>query len=254
MVTIMLGNGGIRALDRTGLGVVAIPDESGRLAILWPEHEGEDDFFLIREVSLSTGRLLYEGPVRQVVPISAAEFRLLAAVLIVVLAVSLFVVIRPGGDEHPVVLPAGTALASPGQRFVSTVIDAGFCVLLVSAVSGVGAIEIISGAVLLRPGNAWAALPAVFVVGAVYGTLSERLFAATAGKLLMGCRVVRDRATPGGMALRLGWGAAITRNIIKWALPPVAALAVLDPTGRHRGDLSARAVVVVRAEPEPDGP
>jgi len=103
------------------------------------------------------------------------------------------------------------------------VVGAGFCVLLVSAVSGVGAIEIISGAVLLRPGNAWAALPAVFVVGAVYGTLSERLFAATAGKLLMGCRVVRDRATPGGMALRLGWGAAIPRNIIKWALAPGAA-------------------------------
>ena len=42
------------------------------------------------------------------------------------------------------------------------------------------------------------------------------------------------------------------RNTVKWCLPPAASLALLEPTGRHRGDLLAGAVVVVRTEPDAD--
>jgi len=78
----------------------------------------------------------------------------------------------------------------------------------------------------------------------VYGTVAESVFGTTAGKLLLGCRVARAAGVGGPR--RVGAGAAFVRNLVKWALPPVAALALLETSGRHRGDLLARAVVLVR--------
>jgi hypothetical protein len=236
-----------------GPALAVLPDETGRLAVVWMERDGDAIVSRIREISLSTGRVLYDGPVARVAPVSAEEFRLLAAGLLIVMVVSLFVVLRPGGEDRVLVLPAGTALASGGQRFSATVLDVGACAAVVSVVSGVPFLQIVTGAVLVSPGNAWATIPAVFAVGAVYGTIFDRLTAGTPGKLLIGCRVLRGSVAPPGRGLRLGWGAALVRNVIKWTLPPVAALAVLDTSGRHRGDLAAGAVVVTRA-PEPDDP
>lgn len=228
------------------VGVVVLPDQTGRLAMVWLADTGggRAGAHHIREISLSTGRVLYEGPVERVTPVSAEEFRLLAVGLVLIIVVSLFVVLRPIDDRAPVVLPEGAALASPGRRFVATAIDVLVCALPVSMVMDVSVSRIVTGAVLLGPGPEWMAIPAVFAVGVVYGTLFESLFAGTVGKLLLGCRVVRGTG-PVGSSVRLGLGACFVRNLIKWVLPPVASLAMLEPSGRHRGDLIARAIVVV---------
>jgi hypothetical protein len=224
---------------------VAIGDASGRLSVLWAL--GGDDGaggHQIREVSLSTGRVLYEGPVERVLPVSAQEFRLVAALLVVVLVVSLFVVLRPIDDRAPVELPEGWALASPGRRLAAAVLDAALCAIPVASVFGVGVVDVLTGGVVLAPGNGWGAIPGLLGLGLVYGTVAESVFGTTAGKLLLGCRVAR--AVGVGGPRRVGVWAAFVRNLVKWALPPVAALALLETSGRHRGDLLARAVVLVR--------
>jgi len=43
--------------------------------------------------------------------------------------------------------------------------------------------------------------------------------------------------------------AAIVRNIIKWILPPVAAMALIDPQMLHRGDRATRSLVASSIEP-----
>lgn len=239
----------IAAVDRPAsikrVGVVVLPDQTGRLAMVWLAGDGGGAAHHIREISLSTGRVLYEGPVERVTPVSAEEFRLLAVGLVLIVVVSLFVVLRPIDDRAPVVLPEGTALASPGRRFVATAIDVLVCALPVSMVMDVPVSQIVTGAVLIGPGPEWIAIPAVFGVGVVYGTLFESLFSATVGKLLMGCRVVR---CSGRVGVKPGLGACFVRNLIKWVLPPVTSLAMLEPSGRHRGDMIARALVVVPIE------
>ena len=234
--------------DGAGLGVLVLPDVSGRLCLLWAEKaaRGEGYLYKIREISLSTGRVLYDGPVERVTPVSASEFRLLAVGLMLVLVVSLFVVLRPVSEPDTIVLPDGVALATPGRRLVATLLDVLLCAAPVSQVMGVPIGQIVTAGVLLDSGNTWVAIPAVFVVGAVYGTAMESLFGATIGKFLLGCRVIRVGGDGG--VRQPGQGACFFRNLIKWVLPPVASLAFLEPSGRHRGDLIAGAVVAVRID------
>jgi hypothetical protein len=44
----------------------------------------------------------------------------------------------------------------------------------------------------------------------------------------------------------------LIRNVVKWGLPPVAMVGMLDPVGRHRGDLLAMTAVVIEGEPDED--
>lgn len=238
-----------------GVSVVALPDQGGRLALVWREsidaRPGVAHF--IREVSLATGRTLADGPVERVMPVSAREFRLLAAWLVMVMVVSLFIVLRPIDDRTPVVLPEGLALAGSGRRFAATAIDLVVCAIPVARMWGVSVADILTGGILLAPGEDWTAMPAVLAVGAVYGTLMEALFGGTIGKLMLGCRVIRAAGVAPDRVRWVGVLGCFGRNLIKWVLPPVSALAMLDPSGRHRGDLVARAVVVIRVEPDEPG-
>jgi len=47
---------------------------------------------------------------------------------------------------------------------------------------------------------------------------------------------------------RIPLWAAIVRNMIKWLVPPVAALVLLDPERLHRGDRATRTLVVAPIE------
>ncbi len=246
-----------RAAAGSALAAVVIPDASGRLVLLWGEAPpGGAISHMIREISLSTGAVLYDASVNEVVPVSPREFQLMALGMLVVMIVSLYVVLRPVDDRGAPVLPEGFALASPGRRFAATVLDVFLSALPVSWAVGVPVGNIITFGVVLDPGDSWVAVPAMFTVGLVSSTVMEALFGGTVGKLMLGCRVVPAR----GDGRRLGLRRSFLRNLIKWVLPPVAGLAMLDPTGRHRGDLLAGAVVVVAAEPgdrpagDPGGP
>lgn len=239
--------------EGSGLNAVVIPDASGRLVLLWRETlPGGEPGHMIREISLSTGAVLYDGPVERVVPVSAREFRLMAIAMLLVMIVSLYVVLRPVDDRTPPVVPEGFALATPARRFVATALDVFLCATPISWATGVPVGQIVTLGVMLEPGGSWVAVPALFALGLVYGSVMEAAFRGTVGKFLLGCRVI----PADGGSRRLGPGASFLRNVIKWVLPPVAGLALLDPSGRHRGDLLAGAVVVVRLEPtkEPDKP
>ena len=237
------------------IGITVIPDISGRLSLLTSEREPDSQIIKYRlvEVSLSTGSILYTGTMKPVTAVTAAEFKTLAAAMVVMMVVSLMVVLRPVPGENEIIVPEGCALATPGRRFVATILDVAVCAMIVSRFSGVPVGDILTAKVLLAPDQSWITLPALIGVGLVYSTLSETILSATLGKLIVGCRVARAQSKP-GEPKGLGFFRSLLRNSVKWILPPAASLALLEPTGRHRGDLLAGAVVVVRAEPTEQNP
>lgn len=210
-----------------------------------------DDAGAVRaiEISLTTGRTVYDGPVRTRAAVSANEFRLIAGMLVAVMVAALLVIIRPAADEAWTV-PDGWALAEPGRRLMATVIDAFIVLWFVAPAFGTSVREVLTLQVLLGADQAWLAIPATMVGGAVTMGVWEGLLGYSPGKFLMGVRVFRAVAGEEGRPIKLGVFFGLVRATIKWLIPPVAALALLDREGRHRGDAAARAVVVVRAAAE----
>jgi uncharacterized RDD family membrane protein YckC len=239
--------------DTEFLGLAVVPDASRRLIATIGRRAADDQAmrYAFVEVSLSTGAILYDGPLERVAPVSPEEFKILAAALVAMMVVSLMVVLRPVPREAELAIPDGCALASPARRLLATALDVMLCALVVARVSGVPFGEIVGLSVLLRPDQSWLTLPSVLVVGLVYATVLETLLGATLGKLAMGCRVVRTPGA-GGPPRRIGFIRALVRNGVKWILPPAASLALIEPTGRHRGDLVAGVVVVVPLDEDSD--
>lgn len=230
--------------DRAGSAAVVL-GSSGRLVLVDLDKGGAAR---VREMSLVTGRTVFEGSAAHKGPVSNGEFRLIVVMLLLVMGAALFVIVRPSGDEG-VALPDGWALADPGRRLIASMIDALLTAWVVAPVFGVGLREIITLEVLVHPDASWLAVPATLAVGCVAMSVWEFLLGLTPGKLMTGLRVFR--AAP-GEPRRLGLFWCLVRNSIKWLIPPVAAMALADPQGRHRGDSAARAVVVTRAAlPEP---
>ena len=161
-----------------------------------------------------------------------------------VMVAALLVIVRPSGETAWTV-PDGFALADPGRRLIATMIDTFLMVWLVAPAFGASVREVLTLQVLMIEGHAWMAIPAVMVGGSLAMGVWEGLLGYSPGKFLVGLRVYRGEA---GSVRKLGvfWG--LVRATIKWMIPPVAALALLDREGRHRGDAAARAVVVRRVE------
>ncbi|MEX0876792.1 MAG: RDD family protein [Phycisphaerales bacterium] len=191
------------------------------------------------EIDLADGSVVYEGPPVAQMPVSVNEFRFLVGMMILVMMGVLVVVIMPDGPDA-MRIPEGYALSEPGRRLIATLIDVGLVVLLMGELFGVSAQEILTLEVILRSDNAWVVIPVTMVSGLVIMTVFERFLGATPGKLILGLRVVR--AQPGPMQRPPLWAAAV-RNVVKWILPPVAALALVDPEMLHRGDRASRTVV-----------
>jgi hypothetical protein len=220
-------------------GAVAVLASSGRLVVVGRGVEGVG----VAELSLVTGRGVYAGEVRSRSAVSAGEFRLIVLMLLGVMVAALVVIIRPSGDQAWGV-PDGWALADPSRRLLATVIDAFLVVWLVAPAFGTTVREVVTLQVLVMPDQAWLAVPASLVAGAVTMGVWEGLLGYSPGKFLVGIRVYR--AAPGEeRKLGVFWG--LVRATVKWLIPPVSALALVDPEGRHRGDATARAVVVARA-------
>ncbi|MEZ6243761.1 MAG: RDD family protein [Phycisphaerales bacterium] len=237
-------------------------DFGGRLVAVWTREPGpgatSDDDVEIAEVSLATGDVLYRGDPIRVSPISATQFRMLAAALVALAVIALLIVLGPG--ETPAVLPEGASLAEPGRRLIATLIDLAIAAGVCSVIFQIPVLDLLTFGVLFNGDGSWVALPATLGVGAAIGIVLEWLIGCSLGKAVLGCRVVSvrapdaERAKANGrpMARALLWQVTV-RNVIKWALPPVAALALLDSSARHRGDvLSRTAVVVPSPPPEPE--
>ncbi|MFG0306337.1 MAG: RDD family protein [Phycisphaerales bacterium JB040] len=229
--------------------VAPVRSGGGRLVVLARAEgvSGSEAFELI-EVSLATGEVLYRGAPEQVSPISATEFRVFAVLLLGFTLVVLLLTFRPGLDPSEVIVPSGLALADPGRRLLASVLDLLLVAGLVGAIYDTPVSSIVTGTVVFQAGGAWMALPMTLIAGWLVSALFECTLAGTPGKLLTGCRV----ACLGEVPRRLSPGRALLRNGVKWLVPPIAALALLDPQSRHRGDDLARAAVVVRMRPGSD--
>lgn len=231
------------------LWTVPIRSGGGRLVLLTRADgvTGAEAFELI-EVALATGEVMFRGTPVQVSPISATEFRIFAAMLIGFTVVLLLLTFRPGLDPASVIIPKGLALADPGRRFFASSIDLLLVAGLVGAMYDTPVSSIVTGTVIFQSGGSWAALPMTLLAGGLLSAMFECTLAGTPGKLLTGCRVT----VLGEVPKRPSLARALLRNGVKWLVPPIAALAMLDPQARHRGDDLARAAVVVRARPAGD--
>jgi hypothetical protein len=260
---------------KVGDGFVVAPLlRNGRVAAVWtePETDGQEgpapmlgptkrQQFRTRvvEISAFTGRVLYDGAALKSGPVSSQELKLLAAVLVAVMAVILLFVLRPEREGPPLTLPRDMALAEPGRRVLAGAVDVLLAAGVGSRVSGVSLLDLFSPTQLLMDAAPVVGLLVTVGVGMALGTLCEGLWGRTLGKLITGCEVVRPavRVVEGAVVPapeRPGLGRALARNVVKWVVPPVAASGVFAPERRHRGDTLAGTAVVVRLEEEPAEP
>lgn len=212
--------------------------DGGRVAIV---HRSGPTSFRVVELSLATGRVLFDGEPRPPGGVSAAVFRALALALFVAMAGVLVVTVVVPNGSGTVTMPAGAALAEPGRRFFASMIDLLAASVLGAGLSGASWMGVLTATALFEPGSAWLGVPLTLLVGFAVGTVSEWVTGRSLGKLLAGCVVVREGAAPVTVTL----GSSAVRNAVKWFLPPVAVLALFEQQGRHRGDVLAGALVVV---------
>lgn len=268
------GNVEVRAVGASGsraIGVVpgvsrgyalAVLDQSGRVAVVWREGvesegaagEGRKpaERLMIGELSVLTGQLLYRGEAEPRRPFSAAELRLLAMFMVLVMLAIVVFVLRPEGSKAPLSLPEGTALAEPGRRMLAGAIDAMVALVLATRVTGIGVGELMDVRALMTQPEVVTLYLTTVGIGLGLGVLCEWAFGRTVGKALTGAETVRSvlGRTPEGevrvVLMRVRLMGALARNIVKWVLPPVAMSGLGTPERRHRGDLAAGTVVIVR--------
>lgn len=259
----MTMDGGLRDLGRVAdvpkhAAVVGL-DSAGRIAAVWRDPPGEGrgrginvmgpagSLGVVRMVEVSglTGRVMYRGPAVLETPMSAGQFRLLVMVVLgVMVGVLLMVLRQPQADA--VVLPRGTALAEPGRRLLAGLIDAAAAMGVSLAIWGMSPGALFSLSEWLV-GSAFQAVLTAAGVGLAMGTVLEGWMGRTPGKYLLGCEVVKVRSSgEGGEPEAPGLRAAFMRNLVKWVLPPVALLSLLDPGGLGRGSGVGSTRVVVR--------
>lgn len=272
-------------LDGVPSNAQPIPlDAAGELALLWLDPDVASSSttpapasgrpaapLRLREVSALTGRTLYDGAATGPSLVASQQFRLLAVALILVMVTVLLFILRPEGRRPPP-LPAGVTIAEPGRR-----IAAGMADLLLGLVAGAWMMDVPTNE-LLGPalfgatgagdggGRELAALGLALVVTWAHTTTAEYLFGRSIGKALAGCEVIRvPRPAPADTGVPLAaprraaaepptFAQAALRNLVRWALPPLAIWLFVDPAGRHPGDLLAGTAVVVRRDPEADSP
>jgi len=219
-------------------------------AQLVPSFRGEDvendsPSLVIREYDLSSGEELYSGSPVVVPPMSSEEIRFLMGMLVLVMMGGLVAVIMPDkGNEMSV--PVGFALCEPSRRVVASMFDLMLISFVLGFVFDARMIEVLSLSVIMRPDSSWLIYPSLMGIGVIQGTLSEWLFGASFGKWVTGLRVVQAKSGPMD---RVSLGGALVRNLIKWFMPPVGFLMVVDPEGLHRGDRATQSIVVYPIDP-----
>lgn len=228
--------------------VDATPQETG--SALMSRRAGVGSHLEIREVSAWTGRLIFQGASARAGIVGAGEFRLLALSMFALMAIVLTLIVRREEDEPVFTLPDGVAMCEPGRRAVAGVLDLLLVFVVASRIMGISPLQFFDPGVLLS-GLAVSIILLTVLLGAIVGTLTEAFFARSPGKLLVGCEVLAIVKPDGGPPNVWGalWRAAV-RNLVKWGLPPLGVLGVLDPSGRHRGDHMAGTLVIVRFDPD----
>lgn len=244
---------GVAALDSTSriivLGVTIAADPA-------KENPGQT----LAEVSSATGAILYSGPPRSQLPISASDFRFMVAGLLAVMVVVLVMVTRPPAAGE-IVLPENTALAEPGRRFAASMADLAVAIMIGSRLADVPVSELVLPITWFTD-QGLTAIGLTLAAGIVLSTIGEVMWGRSIGKFMMGCEIISSRQPPtpadappadpdaAVIFARPPFHLLLLRNVVKWLLPPVAAIALVDPSGRHRGDMIAGVAVIIRLEPE----
>ncbi len=260
-------------VDHARLGVVPLC-RGGRLVVLgWSPQEARQESVPISEVSMWTGRTLYEGEASTRGPVSSDDFRMMALLMLALsVGVMIFLVRQPGGTEAH--LPPGYALAAPSVRAAATIADWLLVSAIVAMAMGTPLFSTASVIGLLTDPSIDASLGLEVLVltlltAWLWSTVSEAMIGASPGKWMMGLKVisVEGSQADGGSsestssesvvsgeasARRPGLAASALRNAFKWGLLPWAAAEAMTPGVRHRGDLAARSAVVVELEPHED--
>jgi uncharacterized RDD family membrane protein YckC len=219
------------------------------------------------ELSAFTGRVLDERTTKPSGPLSLPEFQLLAGLLVfIMIAVVLFILRSEPAGAAP--LPRKTVLADPGRRLVAALLDFIPSVLLAAWITGEQPASFLNPLRFLSGESGFQPLVLALGSACLHCTLGEWLSGASLGKSLARCMVISGQSSSrvrSGLTDEQGqsskpsilrplrielWQAAV-RNIIKWAMPPLAALCVVDSLRRHPGDLAAQ-TLVISPEPEPD--
>jgi uncharacterized RDD family membrane protein YckC len=203
---------------------------------------------------------MYSGELVVTSPISGADYRMIGVILAYALGmVVIFLVKTPRPDA--VLLPEGYSMAEPGRRMVAGVIDIAIGVALASRLWHVPLADAISPGSWGSDAGQEMILTSVGLMIAL-GTVLELLFGRSVGKIVTGCEVVAvgevggkqpsEKAAPADAKgeeeaepAHGTFGRLLLRNAIKFGLPPVALLGLLDESGRHRGDQLAKTAVVV---------
>ncbi|MEM9063940.1 MAG: RDD family protein [Planctomycetota bacterium] len=210
-----------------------------RLVLVRAAPDGQSISKLV-ELSTATGRELYIGEPVQRGPVTASDLRILAVALVIATGSLLLLAVR-GPDPTVAALPDGASLAEPGRRVFATCLDIGIGAILAAFVTGRPLSELISPITWFTAGGARDAIVFLSVVFGL-GVLGDWLLAGSPGKRLTGCRVVSAQAGPPRRLSLLG---SFVRNLVKFGLPVVAAMILLDHSRRHRGDALAGSAVVI---------
>lgn len=248
--------------ERVGADFAAVPlDVPGRLALVWITPDAAPGVprsgkpagaarsqVQVREISVYTGRILWSGPARGDTPVSPREVQLLAGALVAVTTVVLLLILRREADEGVYSLPDGTALAEPGRRLMAWSLDLGMVLAVACRIWNTDFSELLMPTGFVSGQTLWVIATALGL-GFAAGTLCEWLTGRTPGKLLAGCEVIDVRSGVTTPRHPRFWQ-CVVRNAIKWLVPPVVVLGLLDARRRHRGDSFARSAVVIRVENE----
>jgi uncharacterized RDD family membrane protein YckC len=201
---------------------------------------------MLREVSLETGRELWFGGARMGLTLVTRQYQFIAGGLIAAMIVVMIFVLRP--DRPPVKLPEGTEPAGAIRRGLASLVDLGLGAAVAGLFLDVPMSAVLDPRMYLAGELGLAAWGLTVGTTALICTIGEGLAGHSVGKLIAGCMVVSVRPSPG----RATWGQALLRNLIRWSLPPLGVLVLLDRDGRHPGDLAGGTAVVVEQLPEPD--
>lgn len=245
------------------LATLAPMEAVGRLVVFWEDKspltrgEGERRRTLgppdwqIAELSASSGEVFYQGKLRLPMAAATSDYRALGLVMLVVLVGAVLFVIVPIRSQE-LVLPDKTALASPGRRLFATAVDGFLAMLAASVIWGVPLTEVF-GVEAVLTGKVIEIVATGLAIAIPVSALMEAMMGRSPGKALAGIEVVRmsrGEAAFAGLIVRPSLAMCVVRNVIKWIMPPVAMLGLLDPELRHRGDVLTRAAVVIRYEEE----
>lgn len=208
---------------------------------------------MMAEVSLASGSVRSLAPLAPRHPVSAADYRLMGVLLLLVMGtIIVFLAKPPGFEATPVTLPRQMCLADPLRRLAAGGMD-----LFIACVIGTAAwglpVRVLVTAEWWGGDGSMTVLATMLVMLILQGGVCEWLFGRTPGKLMAGCAVIGARPNPEtGLPMGLGLARAMVRNMLKWLAPLVAIVGLLDPSRRHRGDQWSGSVVVERLPDDED--